>query len=85
MEGHDYIWKMNPTIQIQTGNGTATGATFFSGEPTDSGQFCRFSDFNGNARSLYQNEAGVMYITPITLNHTQDSYRVRNPRWKIQV
>ncbi|KAI5436627.1 hypothetical protein KIW84_022948 [Lathyrus oleraceus] len=62
----------------------ATGATFFSGEPAGSGQFCRFLNLHGNARSLYQNEAGVMYITPVTLNHTPDSYKLRNLRWKIQ-
>ncbi|KAI5406175.1 hypothetical protein KIW84_052787 [Lathyrus oleraceus] len=41
-----------------------TGATFFSGELPNSGQIFRFSNLHHFARSLYQNEAGVMYITP---------------------
>ena len=46
---------------------------------------CRFSNLNQNARALYPNEAGVMYITPVTLDFSQDLYGRRNLRWKIQV
>ncbi|KAI5398251.1 hypothetical protein KIW84_063880 [Lathyrus oleraceus] len=78
------IWTHDPTAVTCSGKWTATGGTFFSGEHEDSGDNCRFSNLHHFARSLYQNKAGVMYITPVTLNHTQDSYRVRNLRWKIQ-
>ena len=73
---------MNPTIQIQTGNGTATGATFFSDELVFSGQNWRQPKLNQNTRSIHRWKAGMMYIIPVSLNSTLDLYIERNQRWK---
>ena len=40
---------------------------------------------NENTQSSYHWKAGVMHITPITLDCTQSFYGMRNQSWKIQV
>ena len=82
IKGQDQIWKMNPRVHNGSGNGMATGATFFSGELGFSGQNCRDPKGNQNARSIHLWKAGMMYIIPVPLNSTLDLYIERNQRWK---
>ena len=46
---------------------------------------CSFLNLNQNEQTWYQNEAEVMYITPVTLDCFQDLYVRRNLSLKIQV
>ena len=42
-------------------------------------------DLNENEKRRHQNEAEVMYITPVTMDPPHSSYLERNVRWKIMV
>jgi hypothetical protein len=85
MEGHDYnILPRSNGLEAPTWGWWWKPPSSPAREPT-SATTRRKSNLNKNEQGMYQNEAEVMYITSVTMDHFQSSYLKRNMSLKIMV
>ena len=81
MKGQDYnisSWSIGPEgFHV----GMVVETTIFSSDLTISGHHAQ----ENKRQWRYQNEAEVMYITPVTMDHPHSSYLEKNMSLKIMV